>query len=99
MPIKSEKERRNSIKRDLKKKELETILNALPISLSILQDLFDRLDSKLSENPCDNTLLFALEFIDEYKLPEKELVEWLRENGGYCDCEVLANVDGTINDS
>ncbi|MBA4121605.1 MAG: DUF2695 domain-containing protein [Acidobacteria bacterium] len=26
------------------------------------------------------------------------LIDWLENNGGYCDCEVLANVEEKIND-
>ncbi|WP_290687210.1 DUF2695 domain-containing protein [Intestinibacter sp.] len=26
-------------------------------------------------------------------MPLEESIEWLEEHGGYCDCEVLANIE------
>ena len=33
-----------------------------------------------------------------FYLPLKKIIEWLEENGGYCDCEVLANIEEKILD-
>ncbi len=98
MPIKREKERRNSIKKVLKNQEKTEFLNSLPIPISVLQELFHYLDLKLSKNNCDNSLKFTLEFIEDNYLPENKLIEWFENNGGYCDCEVLANIEEQIND-
>jgi len=29
----------------------------------------------------------------------EEITKWLGENGGYCDCEVLANLEEKFDDS
>lgn len=98
MNKKAEKDRRNQIKRTIKQKERNELLEALPVSLPILQNCFEFLNTKLTELGCNDTLKFTLEFTDQNDLPQNELISWLKENGGYCDCEVLANVESKIND-
>ena len=98
MPSKSEKHRRSAIKRSIKAKEHDEILAALPISLVTLNELFGFVDSRVMNVGCDHSLRHAREFINEDSLPEHSLIAWLEENGGYCDCEVVLNVEGTLND-
>lgn len=95
---KTEKERRNTIKREIKNQEKENILNSLPISVDKINELFDYLDEQLGEYDCDDTLNLTVNFIEENSLPKDSLINWLNENGGYCDCEVLANVEEIINE-
>jgi hypothetical protein len=93
---KAEKQRRSEIKRRLRERERETILSSLPIPLVTLKELFSYLETKEGEYGCDNTLRATLEFIENENLPKDSLINWLNEHGGYCDCEVLANVEETI---
>ena len=94
----TEKERRSKIKRELKQKEEQKILDALPISIDGLQKCFDFLDKKLSEKGCDNTFKFTFGFIEQNNLPKNDLIQWFSDNGGFCDCEILMNVEDKIND-
>jgi malonyl CoA-acyl carrier protein transacylase len=96
--IKTEKERRNAIKRQIKNQEKENILNSLPISVDKINELFDYLDEQLGEYDCDDTLNLTVNFIEENSLPKDSLISWLNENGGYCDCEVIANIEEIINE-
>lgn len=89
---KTEKDRRKALKHNFKAKEKELILSNLPISLDTLKELFDWLDKKLANEDCDNTFKQTQTFIDSYNLPEKTLLEWVENQGGYCDCEILYNV-------
>ncbi len=57
--------------------------------------LSKHLGERLERGPCDNTMRFATEFLldsDECNDCE-EALEWLAERGGFCDCEVLLNVE------
>lgn len=47
---------------------------------------------------CDDTLKYTKEFLQMNNLPFQESIEWLQENGAYCDCEVLANIEDKILD-
>ncbi|HZH33439.1 MAG TPA: DUF2695 domain-containing protein [Pyrinomonadaceae bacterium] len=89
---KSEKEKRNKLKKSYKANEKEQILATLPISFEQLKELFNWLDMQLETHDCDNTLRLTQIFIGQNNLPEETFLEWLENQGGYCDCEVLANV-------
>jgi hypothetical protein len=99
MPSKVEKQRR---KRLVKEEEARRgiVEPPPPISGPELMRLFEYVDYMWAENGCDHTLRHTRQYIRQQGLPEEELVEWLTEHGGGCDCEVLANVaepwiDGT----
>ena len=64
---------------------------ALPISAELLKGLFDRLDSRLPIDGCDRTRRLTREWLESNGLPIDSVFAWLDENGGFCDCEVLAN--------
>ena len=56
--------------------------------------LFNYLDQKLSENECDDTNKFTEEYLTKIKHKDLEGVfKKLSKNGGYCDCEILANCE------
>jgi hypothetical protein len=60
-----------------------------------LLHLFRYVDRGWEEHGCDHTPRRAIEYLDSIGLPEDKqniVLEWLREQGGACDCEILANV-------
>ncbi|MCP4988089.1 MAG: DUF2695 domain-containing protein [Colwellia sp.] len=65
----------------------------MPISFKDLTALFDRLDEALGNDGCDHTPKITKAFLENKNLNFKEILPWLEEYGGYCDCEVLANVE------
>lgn len=90
-----EKKRRRSMLQNFKDNERTQFLSSLPAPESEIKELFNYLDENLDD--CDDTLRQTTKFIKERNLPEKEMVSWLAENGGFCDCEVLANVEDNWN--
>lgn len=64
----------------------------MPIAESDLSALFEHLDQALAAG-CDHSLRFTRGFLLGRHLPEAEVIDWLCSRGGYCDCEVLANVE------
>jgi hypothetical protein len=92
MPNKSEKEKRKELKQAYKANEQQQILASLPISVEALNELFVWLDAQFEEYDCDDTFRLTQIFIEKNNLPKIALLEWLEKHGGYCDCEVLANV-------
>ena len=100
MPDKNEIQRRKQIVRDITLKAQQNFENSLPTSRENFKGLFDYLDEQLSDNPCDDTLKFSITFLQSLKLDNiEEIIKCLAENGGYCDCEVLANVEEKFDDS
>jgi hypothetical protein len=99
MPSKGEKRRRRAIVRGMREKEHAEAEARMPISKVDLRDLFELLDKTLFEERgeqiwchCDHTLRKTREFLRSRSLPEETIANWLKEYGGYCDCEVAANV-------
>ncbi|WP_426058334.1 DUF2695 domain-containing protein [Hymenobacter sp. B1770] len=93
MPSQEEKQRRKAIQNELRQKADEEKLAALPMPKPKLAAFFDYLDQQLTEHDCDDTLRFTQEFAATQNLAFEPVKQWLGELGGYCDCEVLANVE------
>lgn len=94
MPDKTEKARRKQIQRELQEKAQVEFEKKLPISRELFQNLFDLLDEVLEKNTCDDSLKLTKQFLGSQNIQNIEEVEnWLKENGGFCDCEVLYNVE------
>lgn len=92
MPSKSETERRKTIVREIAQGKRAEAAARMPISKADLTTLFNHLDVALIAG-CDHRLRFTREFLMSRDLPEGGIIPWLGEYGGYCDCEVLANVE------
>ncbi len=60
-----------------------------------LAELFKHLDERLEQGRCDNTMRLTTDFLQESDECDdcEEALEWLAERGGFCDCEVLLNVE------
>lgn len=93
MSGKSEKDKRKEILRQLKAKEKESFRKSLPMGEDIFQELFDYLNQNLGDD-CDHGLTMTIGLLKEKGIANIDrVIEWLNYNGGYCDCEVLANVE------
>jgi hypothetical protein len=65
----------------------------LPLPNDRMQELFDALDSDVPRSGCDHTLRLTQAWLHRKNIAPEPVLEWLRENGGYCDCEALANAE------
>ena len=100
MPDKSEIERRKRIARDLRLKARQEFEAGIPMSQGNFKGLFDFLDEQLTETNCDHSLKLSISFLQTRNLDNIETItQWLIVNGGYCDCEVLANVEEKFDDN
>jgi hypothetical protein len=86
-------EEKRALLKAWKTNEKDKFESSLPVSESDLRLLFDYLGEQLGEKNCDDTLALTLNYIRRENLPVENVVKWLEENGGFCDCEVLANVE------
>jgi hypothetical protein len=99
MPDQSEKTRRKELLHAVKDEARRKVLDSLPVPAQVLKGLFDYVDRQLKSAECDNTLRHALVFIRDNGLPEEAVVDWLEENGGYCDCETLMNSEELVEEA
>lgn len=93
-----DKSRQQQLKREFKKKEEEVFAACLPMQIGSFLNLFDELNERLSEEPCDHTLTITEDFLNQHQLPVQKVIPWLKEHGGYCDCEVLFNIEKKFED-
>jgi hypothetical protein len=71
----------------------------LPLPNEQIQALFDMLDVELPAKGCDHTLRLTRAWLAAKELPIEAVVTWLQENGGFCDCEALANAEQAWQDA
>ncbi|RZJ54471.1 MAG: DUF2695 domain-containing protein [Flavobacterium sp.] len=89
-----DKKRRKEISEEFRKENLIEFRQNLPIDENLFPRLFDFLDNELEKNGCNHTSLITEKYLQKTGVTNlTEVVEWLAENGGYCDCEILANVE------
>jgi Protein of unknown function (DUF2695) len=62
-----------------------------PISDDELAALFTFLN-RPNPTECTHSHAETIEFLTSRNLPVAETLDWLRVNGGFCDCEIIYNV-------
>lgn len=78
-------------KKEWKRQQRLAAREAFPIADPLLKSLFDSVDERVEEEGCDHSLRFTTEWLTTNAQPVEEVLAWLSEHGGYCDCEVVAN--------
>ena len=96
MLSKEEKARRKETVHGLRDQQRQKIREGFPAPVLALKELFDQLDLRLSDEECDHSLRLTREFLRRGAMDEGRIIEWLEEQGGHCDCEVLNNVEAIV---
>lgn len=86
---------KEELKKAWREQERQKLSASTPMPPKDLRELFDHLDQEIGSG-CDHTLRLTTEFLQKRGLDVDRVLPWLREHGGYCDCEVLANVEDTF---
>ena len=71
--------------------------DSIPMPCADLRDLFALLDREDAPT-CDHTLRETTLFLQQHNLDIEKIVPWLQSHGGYCDCEVIYNVQDKFQD-
>jgi len=93
MPSKEEKDRRKQLASGVKKAEQAREEASRPLDREVLSELFNYVDAKIEAEECDHSLRFTREFLSKRGADTPVVIEWLQSYGGFCDCEVAANVE------
>ncbi len=72
---------------------------AFPLHPDELRMLFESLDESISSQRCDHSLRFTNAWLASRNLEQTPVFEWLKSQGGHCDCEVLANVEEKVDEA
>jgi hypothetical protein len=65
----------------------------IPLDRAQLQALLDHVDAAVALNGCDHTRATTDAWAEHEGIDLERLHEGLEEYGGFCDCEVVMNVD------
>jgi hypothetical protein len=79
-------------KKSWKAEERRRARAAFPLPDADLAELFDEVARQLDDHGCDDTRRFTDAWARARSSSVELLNAWLDDNGGFCDCEVLANV-------
>ena len=63
-----------------------------PLRDDQLEALFDAVEAAIEDVACDHSLKATREWLEDGGLDVQAVIGWLQSNGGFCDCEVVANV-------
>jgi hypothetical protein len=85
-----DKQQRKAALKQWKHAERADVIAGMPLSPEQLHRLLDYLDANLKA--CDHTAKLTAIFLHVDQLEKDKVLSWLGEHGGYCDCEVLANL-------
>ena len=89
-----DKARKKELLKDYKSKEKQNFQDSLPMDEEVFWELFDYLDERLEEQDgCDHSLSLTRAFLETKGVDVERILEWIVDNGGGCDCEVLYNVE------
>jgi hypothetical protein len=83
---------KKELKKAYKENELREFKESLPMKETDFLLLFDFLDNELDQTECAGNLLFLEKYCVKENLDFTSLKEWFKKYGGFCDCEILANV-------
>ncbi len=92
----AEKKRRKTEWRDQQRK---AAFAALPLPVAELKALFDMLDVELPRKGCDHSRRLTQTWLINRGYDVERVFAWLDTHGGFCDCEVLANVEERVDDA
>lgn len=87
-----EADRKKQLLKAWRQQETANLVASIPMPHADLRDLFDLLDRE-NAPPCDHSLQETIQFLRQRNLDVDRIVSWLNSHGGYCDCEVIFNVE------
>jgi uncharacterized protein DUF2695 len=87
-----DKAARKRLKQQLREQQRSAALGAVPLAIPDLQAMFDALDIQLGRQACDRSRRLTQAWLVRRGCQLEAVFAWLDTHGGFCDCEVLANV-------
>ncbi|MEZ5941603.1 MAG: DUF2695 domain-containing protein [Planctomycetaceae bacterium] len=85
------KEERKARLKQWQAAERTDLVASMPLSPQQLNSLLDYVDANLKS--CDHTTKLTDIFLHVEQLDKDHVLPWLADHGGYCDCEVLYNLE------
>jgi hypothetical protein len=90
---KDEKARRKQLKDAYLRTEQAASAALMPLDQAQLESLLDHVDAAVASEGCDHTRRATDAWAAQHGIELDRLHEGLEEYGGFCDCEIVMNVD------
>ena len=94
-----DKARKKALKSEWRERERQAFLAHLPMPVSELRAMFDMLDIELPRKGCDRSRRITQAWLTSRGHDPEPVFAWLDTQGGFCDCEILANVEEKVDDA
>jgi hypothetical protein len=91
LPQGSMDDKNREIKKRWKKAEKDAARSMFPLPNDKLKAMFGAVEIALEDAGCDHSLRATTEWLNTNGVDVASIVAWLKDNGGFCDCEVVAN--------
>jgi hypothetical protein len=88
-----DKRRKKEMRKRWREGQRAQIRAELPMPFDGIRAMFDMLDAELPRQGCDHTRRLTQRWLEDGGHDTEAVLAWLDDHGGYCDCEVLANVE------
>jgi hypothetical protein len=93
MTTKDEKAERKRLKDEYLRAQQEASAARMPLDRAQLEALLEHVEAAVEANGCDHTLAATEAWAAREGIDLDGLHDGLEEYGGFCDCEVVMNVD------
>jgi len=90
---------KKQLKAQWRDQQRRAALAALPLPVAELKAMFDMLDTELPRKGCNHSRRLTEAWLTSRGHDVQRVFAWLDTQGGYCDCEVLANVEERVDDA
>jgi hypothetical protein len=87
------------LKTQWRDQERKAAMAAFPLPVAELKAMFDMLDAELPRKGCDHSRRLTQAWLTSRGFDVERVFAWLDTQGGFCDCEILANVEESVDDA
>jgi hypothetical protein len=94
-----DKQRTREIQRQWREQQRAKARGEFPLPFDDLKAMFDMLDADLPRQGCNKTRRLTQQWLESNGHDTEAVFAWLDAQGGYCDCEILANVEEQIDEA
>ncbi len=94
-----DRETKKALKKQWAQQQRATVRSTLPLGEDAMRAMFDWLEEALPDCGCDHSRRLTTAWLQEHGHPVEAVSAWLDNNGGFCDCEVLANAADRFEDA
>jgi hypothetical protein len=91
--------RKKQLKTQYREQRRKAALAALPLPVGELKAMFSMLEAEFPQQGCDRTRRLTEEWLRNRGHDVRAVFAWPDGNGGYCDCEVLANCEEEVREA